>query len=207
VSSYRSTVLPVAIRRSKTKRVQHVPRHGDAKSRGATTTRIASAMIFLMIFRPIGSTFSAWSAMRREPICDHRAPSDRALPCGAVGSLFSSPKSIDGRRESRTFGPAGSYYLKTTEGASHDFGFRAPAGAKFFGTGGTASPLVRSRLAGRASAPTPIPSRSVPQSPGELHRGSPFLLLPRFACTTARHQRSALALGKVKPDCSAIAKH
>ena len=36
---------------------------------------------------------------------------------------------------------------------------------------GTASPLVRFRLAGRASAPTPIPSRSVPQSPGEIAPG------------------------------------
>jgi hypothetical protein len=37
-----------------------------------------------------------------------------------------------------TFGPARSYYLKTTEGTSHDFGFREPAEAKFFGLLGTA---------------------------------------------------------------------
>ena len=34
-------------------------------------------------------------------------------------------------------------------------GFRTPAKANFFATGGTAPPLVRFRLAGRASPPSP----------------------------------------------------
>jgi hypothetical protein len=53
--------------------------------------------------------------------------------------------------------------VQANRSASRDFGFRAPAGEpNFLRLEGTASPLVRSRLAGRASAPTPIPSRSVP---------------------------------------------
>jgi hypothetical protein len=89
-----------------------------------------------------------------------KSPQRCALPPSMIAHshLLSSPG----------LGPPGQSRAKAdpvqaNRSASRDFGFRAPAGEpNFLRLEGIASPLVRSRLAGRASAPTPIPSRSVP---------------------------------------------
>jgi len=118
--------------------------------------------------RRSGLSIIALSLTRSAP---QRAPSDRA-PMWDRGLAFflRQNRSMAGAR--RTFGP-GNYYLKTIEGASHDFGFRAPEGAKFFATG---EPLPHWCVLGLRDGPQPpSPTALVSPSlraPAKLHRGS-----------------------------------
>ena len=73
----------------------------------------------------------------------------------------------------RTFGPARSYYLKTIEGTSQSLWLPHTRESQIFlRLGGTAPPLVRFRLAGRAAPPSPIPSRPVPLEPRRSYTGA-----------------------------------
>ena len=77
-------------------------------------------------------------------------------------------------RQNRMAGarPARSYYLKTIEGTSQSLWLPHTRESQIFlRLGGTAPPLVRFRLAGRAARPQPHPLKARPLEPGEIAPG------------------------------------
>jgi hypothetical protein len=113
-------------------------------------------------------------------------------------------------RQNRMAGarPARSYYLKTIEGTSQSLWLPHTRESQIFlRLGGTAPPLVRFRLAGRAAPPSPIPSRPVPLEPRCNFAGAlrfqrpsqPLPLLPRSPLLTLTLLRQPVLTYAVAP--------